>query len=270
MSIDRKRTFDDMFDCFTILSGEKYVSLYDAKTQVTRWSPNAVKMFDLPGEYFDQGAYNWEDSVHPDDRGAYRECMAKLTMGKISSYDISYRVRLFDGSYVMCRNRGAVIRSEEGVPDFIGGNVMNTGVLDRFDPLSGLKNSQGLMDDLEILIQNRIRKEGAALEIKDFGTINDAYGFSFGNKFLLKFASFLEKELEDKGEVYRLGGVKFVLLSDSLSKEEMDRICRNVSEKLNGRFAVDGIIHRTQLEHRLITIENFELPAEALLKSVES
>ena len=95
----RKQTLDDTFDAFSMLARGNYVSLYDMKAKLTRYSPGAVELFGLPGEYIPDGVYDWADYIHPEDRRHYLAVMGKLISGETHAYDITYRVRTKEGGY---------------------------------------------------------------------------------------------------------------------------------------------------------------------------
>ena len=133
---------DDLFDAFMLIGRGEYVSLYDVKKQITRYSPAAAKLFGFP-EYIPYDSYNWSDYIHPEDRHRYEVVMADLIEGNSSSYDISYRVLMKDGSYSTTRNIVAVIRDENNKPAFIGGIMLNEGLVDNTDPITVLRNQYG-------------------------------------------------------------------------------------------------------------------------------
>ena len=85
----QKQMLDDVFDAFQMISGGALVSLMHAEGGVTRWSPGAVELFGLPGEYVPNGAMDWGDYVHPEDRKRYMDVMAPLAGGVLHSYDIT-------------------------------------------------------------------------------------------------------------------------------------------------------------------------------------
>ena len=82
---ERRKILDDLFDAFTILGRGSYVSLYDVKGNLTRYSPAAVELFGLQGEYIPSGDLNWSSYVHPEDRIRYERVMRSLFEKKSSS-----------------------------------------------------------------------------------------------------------------------------------------------------------------------------------------
>lgn len=258
MYVDRKRVFDDIYNTFYMISGGRYISVYDAQTQVTHWCPDALRVFGLPSEYFDQGAYNWENVIHPDDVQLYRDCMLNLTLGKISNYDLSYRCRIFDGSYILCHHKGIVIRNENGTPNFIGGLVLEDSYLNRHCPLTGLRNFEGFSADIKETAETKSPKNILILGINDFGKINDGYGFEFGNRFIRKFAGLLRKGIGEMGEVYRVEDVKFAIMSDEIEQGELDELLNRINRELNDGFIVDGILIKANVSGSAVKLDRFD------------
>ena len=48
---EHRKILDDLFDAFTIIGRGNYVTMYDVKENIIRYSPAAVELFGLPGEY---------------------------------------------------------------------------------------------------------------------------------------------------------------------------------------------------------------------------
>ena len=88
---NRRQYLDDEFDAFSMLAGGNYVSLYDVRAKLTRYSLGAVELFGLPGEYIEDGAFSWADRVHPEDRKRYQDIMGKLIACETLTYDLNYR-----------------------------------------------------------------------------------------------------------------------------------------------------------------------------------
>lgn len=80
------------------------------ETNVSRWTVQAVKDFDLPYEYtFDAGKI-WEEYIHLDDCKEYEEDIGAVFSGKKECHDLTYRTCKKNGDYVKCRCEGYVLR----------------------------------------------------------------------------------------------------------------------------------------------------------------
>ena len=219
--IDHRKILDDLFDAFTLLGRGSYVSIYDVKGHVTRYSPAAVELFGLPGEYLADGDYNWSDFVHPEDRSRYEKIMSNIMQNKSQGYDLTYRTRLFDGSYATLRYIGAVIRDSDGNPELVGGIMINEGLTESTDPITVLRNQYGFFRDLAAAVELKKSCVAVLCGINRMTNINDEHGYTFGNSVLQQTGWLLQEIIGQEGTVYRMDGAKFAFLTESLSPEEV-------------------------------------------------
>ena len=219
--IEHRKILDDLFDAFTLLGRGSYVSIYDVKGQVTRYSPAAVDLFGLPGEYIADGAYNWSDFIHPEDRARYEKIMSNIMLNKSQGYDLTYRTRLNDGTYATLRYIGAVIRDADGKVELVGGIMINEGLTESTDPITVLRNQYGFFRDLAAAIELKKSCVAVLCGINRMTNINDEHGYSFGNAVLQQTGWLLQEIIGQEGTVYRMDGAKFAFLTESLSPEEV-------------------------------------------------
>ena len=69
----QRQMLDDVFDAFTMLTNGAMCSLMHVDGGYTRFTPSSVELFGLPGEYVPNGAINWNDYLHPEDRKRYMD-----------------------------------------------------------------------------------------------------------------------------------------------------------------------------------------------------
>ncbi len=218
---EHRKFLDNLFDAFTILGRGSYVSVYDVNGKITRYSPVAVELFGLSGEYV-QGDYKlWADYIHPEDRFAYTRTMKALIDGETKSYDLTYRTRLKDGTYAMLRYIGATILDVDGKPDIIGGIMINEGLIESIDPVTLLRNQYGFSRDIAAAIELNRNCVAVLCGINKMDNINAEHGYTFGNSVLQEAAWLLQEAVGQEGTVYRMNGAKFAFLTESLSPEEV-------------------------------------------------
>ena len=237
----RRQILDDLFDAYTILGKGSYVSLYDTKGQMTRYSPAAVELFGLPGEYIPIGAYNWSDYVHPEDRRRYENVMKELILGTSKHYDLSYRTRLKDGSYSLFRYIGTIIRDSSGKPELIGGIMINEGLLDNTDPATILRNQYGFFQDLSAVMELKKNCIILLITINEMSNINEVYGYGYGNRILQQVAWFLQENVGLYGTIYRMDGAKFAFLTEHLSLDEVAEKYEQLKIKLATGIPIDNV-----------------------------
>ena len=117
ISAKRKKTLDELFRAFEIVTEGTYVYVCDMKYDHSKWSAEAVQYFDLPGEYMYQAGDIWEQHIHPDDKDSYHQSIADIFSGTDKGHDMQYRARDRMGRYVVCTCRGTVLWDEKGNPD---------------------------------------------------------------------------------------------------------------------------------------------------------
>ena len=220
-NFQHRKILDDLFDAFTILGRGSYVSLYDVKGNMTRYSPAAVELFGLTGEYIPSGDLNWANYVHPEDRFRYSQAMKSLLDGNSASYDLTYRTRLKDGSYATLRYIGATIFDADGKPELIGGIMVNEGLTESTDPITILRNKYGFFRDLAAAVELKKNCVIVLCGINRMDKINQEHGYTFGNAVLQQAGWLLQEAVGQDGTVYRMDGAKFAFLTESLSPEEV-------------------------------------------------
>lgn len=237
-SADHKM-LDDLFEAFMLTGRGEYVSLYDVKSQITRYSSAAAKIFGFP-EYIHYGAYNWSEHIHPEDRYKYETVMTELIDGTLRNYDISYRVLLKDGSYISTRNIGAVIRDENDKPAFIGGIMINEGLVDSTDPITVLRNQYGFFQDLATAIELKKICTVLLIGVSKMNNLNNSLGYDYGNRVLQHLGWILQENFSLDGMVYRLDGAKFAFLTETLSPEEIAERYEKVRRSALSGLSVDN------------------------------
>lgn len=108
--IDKSGLDSRIFDAFSQTSINRYAYICNMETNVSRWSVQAVKDFDLPYEYMYDAGKIWEEHIHPDDCKEYEEDIEAVFSGKKECHDLTYRIRLKNGKYIKCRCEGYVLR----------------------------------------------------------------------------------------------------------------------------------------------------------------
>ncbi len=246
----RREQFDDVFDIFSMLVGGNYVTIYDIKDKMTRFSPSIVEMVGLPGEYIDDGVYDWLEYVHPEDREIYERTMEEMFALHRKSYDVTYRVRLKSGIYTSFRMIGGVIRDMDGNPSIIGGMMINAGIVSTVDRVTGLQNAARFFDNVGKIVADRNGMSEPVLTVLLFGFgrlshINEIYGYGYGSRLLKKVGKIVREEAGDARFVYRMDGSKFAIVSGKNAGEagEMyERIRRRLRDGIEQQDSIHNLV----------------------------
>lgn len=214
--IDKSYLNTRTFTAFSETSKHQYVYLCNVKTNVTRWSKGAVEYFGLPDEYIYDTASVWGEHVHPDDKQAYFDDLEAVFSGKKERHDVDYRALNKDGEYVMCTCRGIMLKGENGEPDLFAGTLINHGISDNIDPITGLYNIYDFLKATRSLLDSKKRTGVLLVGFNRFSEVNDIYSYEIGNSILKEFACKVKDVIGDNTRLFRMDGAKFaIILNDA-------------------------------------------------------
>ncbi|MGN0115421.1 MAG: PAS domain-containing protein, partial [Acutalibacteraceae bacterium] len=219
----RKDTLDKLYGAFKIVSDSSYVYLCDMKYDYSRWSEEAVQFFGLPSEYMYNAGQIWEEHIHPEDRLSYHESINEIFSGTDKEHDMQYRAKDRTGRYVVCTCRGTVIFDDEGNPDYFVGSIRNQVLKNSVDIRTGLQNQYGLFEHLNVLYSKQTQANIMMIGIGHFSTVNEMWGYEFGNMVIHKLVKLLKENFRNDGVLYKVDGIKFVLLTRTLSIDELGK-----------------------------------------------
>lgn len=143
---------DRIFEAFASSGERSYPFVCNMETNVTRLSPLWVEQFDLSGEFVFNFDQVWAQRVHPEDREAFSESVREVLNGKAKSHVMEYRAMNGSGEYVVCTCRGSVYEGKNGEPDLFAGTLVNHGIAESIDPVTGLHNDQIFNEDVQRML----------------------------------------------------------------------------------------------------------------------
>jgi diguanylate cyclase (GGDEF)-like protein/PAS domain S-box-containing protein len=176
--------------------------------------------------------------THPDDLAADLDHVRRLILGQTDRYVMEKRYLRADGSPVWVNLTVALVRDDEGEPDFFVSVIEDLSEIRKAhadaqrDPLTGLFNRRGFAERATREI-TRGAKAGdtlcvAYLDLDGFKGINDAHGHCAGDACLIDIARSIESAVRPGDVVARLGGDEFAILMPQLSslhaRRAIDRV----------------------------------------------
>lgn len=264
MEPSRKEYLDELFRAFEIVAEGAYVYLCDLAYDYSRWSAEAITYFGLPGEYMVGCGKIWEAHILPEDRENYSQSIDAIFSGQVGWHDMQYRARNRDGQYVVCTCRGTVIRGSDGQPLYFAGSIRNNGLVNSVDSLTGLQNQYGLFQHLDALYSKQARANIMMIGIKRFSTVNEMWGYDFGNIVIHKLVQELKQIFCNEGVLYRADGVRFVLLTRSLTMKQLARRYETVRQHICERLEIDGYHPNLQVCGSALEIDTFDVNPQAM------
>lgn len=232
---------DRIFDVFAATGGRNYLTLANLSTNVSRWSKSAVDYFGLPSEFIFDSATVWMEYIHPDDRADYWADISAVLGGAKKIHDIEYRVRNKQGEYVICTCRGRIIKGKDGDPDLFAATLVNHGIAEGIDPVTGLHNEQASVPCVEGLLRDGTKAAFLMVRICTFGRINLLYGYKNGDRILAQFAEILKRILGQSGHAFRKEGTKFFLCLPGMNAQEVSKLYKALQNAARYEIVVNSI-----------------------------
>jgi diguanylate cyclase (GGDEF)-like protein len=115
----------------------------------------------------------------------------------------------------------------------------------RMDPLTGLLNRRGFLDEAEAEIQRFLRNgRGFSIVLADvdhFKTFNDQHGHAGGDHVLKRLGSLLRRQLRDVDRVARWGGEEFIMLLPETGRDGAVVLAEKLRERIaDNLFEYEG------------------------------
>lgn len=256
--------FDKIFEAFSATAKGSYIYLCDMWTDMSRWSKSAVDYFGLPGEYMEDAGTIWAQHIHPEDRRRYQEDIDAVFSGRKKNHEMEYRAMDKNGNYVVCTCSGVVIEDEAGNPEFFAGTITNRGTIENIDPTTNLYNLYEFLNALRLLRERGKKYRVLLVGFKHFSDVNDLYGYSFGNEAMKLFVSIMQKDLMDKGKIFRMDGTRFAVLTTQLRVDDLKDYYLRLQEKAKNHLTVQENNVSLALCGGLVVVEDCQISEHAI------
>ncbi len=258
---------DRIFDVFAATGDRNYLMLANMSTNVCRWSKSAVDYFGLPGEFVFDCSAQWMERVHPDDRADYWADMRDVFSGAKKYHNMEYRVRNKRGDYIMCTCRGAIVKGKNGEPDIFAATLVNHGIAESIDPVTGLHNEQTFVPYVEGLIRKGTQVSFLSVGIFTFSRINLLYGYKNGDLILRQFAGLLKQLLGRRGRVFRMSGTKFFLCLPGIGEQEASELYKSLQDAAGSQIILDSVVIPLRLAGGAFTMDEHFTEGVAAVRS---
>lgn len=231
---------DRMFDAMCSSNEKTYPFLTNMETNVTRVSPGWADFFGLKDEFVADFGEVWSAYIHPNDRERYLDDVTQTMNGNQRYHNCQYRARTTSGEYVTCTCHGSLYRGKDGEPDIFAGYMINHGIEEGVDQLTGLPNFIRLDDRVRSAIDHKRKVVILKLGITNLGRINMMYGYSGGNTILKRIVSIITEIVDENGEVFCQNGMNFSLFLPERDRREVQNIYERINKALSGGVMMNG------------------------------
>jgi len=223
---------DSIFDAMCASNDRNYPFITNLETNVTRIAPAWKEYFGLEDEFFSDFVNQWKERIHPDDYDGYIKDVISVINGHKKYHNYEYRARKADGEYVRVSCHGSVFRDNSNGTTYFTGFIVNHGMDDNTDMVTGLSNFDILASDVLKYMDEGTPFSLIKIKLNNFARINMLYGYNEGNVILKRIADVLSGELLEKGEVFCHGAVNFTILLRTTNEEFLTKYYRWISDIL--------------------------------------
>lgn len=161
----------------------------------------------------------WLERLHPEDREIYGDAVSRFCAQKGVAFRVEFRAQTVRGDYCWLELRASALGRGEAIERCLGllADVTmrkETEALTRArdsDPLTGLRNRVGLVEELEHLRERMSAALLVLLDLDRFKSIHESLGDEGGDSILAGVAARL-RTCSRNASVFRFGGDSFAIL----------------------------------------------------------
>lgn len=224
-------------------SFDYYLFISDLLEDNTRWSPNTVMDFDIPGEYMKDTNRLWRELIHPEDRHFYDESFQAIYAGLSDLHFCEYRVKNRRGEYLWVRCRGYISRLEDGTPYVFIGLVNRLDTQNKIDSITQLRSVSELYAAIQGALDSNFASFGLLLiGLDNFSVINTVYSYSFGDMILRNVGELLQSLCPPGCALYHGSGDSFVYMCHGGTQEQLALLFKQARETLTRFKFGDGAV----------------------------
>lgn len=190
------------------------------------------------------------NSIHPEDL-FFVENIARESLKNEKQYEVEYRLRKKDGSYIWVYDMGRKIKLADGreaiisVVIDVSERVLKNISLEKEasrDALTRVYNRKYGIDFISAKINKLKRYAFIIMDIDNFKVLNDLYGHSEGDYMLRFISRQIKCHFKESDIVLRLGGDEFIIFTNKfynieLIKIKLDEISRKYKMKIAEKYA---------------------------------
>ncbi|MBR6165357.1 MAG: EAL domain-containing protein [Clostridia bacterium] len=232
---------DRVFDAMCLTSEEFYPYISNLETDVTRVAPGMAEFFGLEGEFIQDFMSVWMERIHPADRDGYESDLRQAMKGQKDYHYYRYRARGKDGQYVELTCRGGLYHGRDGEPDIFSGYIVNHGLPQTRDDLTGLQNVNVLMDRIEDAVNSRGSAIIMRLEPKGINRTRMLYGANMTAKSTRALANLCRETVKGQGEVFGSAGRYYTFYLPDCKQSKAEEIFSRIREICAGGLLVDDV-----------------------------
>ena len=231
---------DRVFQALAMTNDGRYLFVYNIDKNISRWSLNAVRDFDLPSEHMRDAEAIWAEHIHPDDREAYAKDIEKLFEGRKHHHSMQYRVLDASGRYVLCECKGYRLDGNDKMPGLFVGSIINRARTESTDLATGLNGVRGLIATISECRRTKEPAGFVSIKFDGIADYNGNFGYDTGDGILAEISGRVVSLAHGKMRVFRRRGTTIVVTMVGAGPEDPQTIKEQLRRALGEPVVVEG------------------------------
>ena len=222
---------DRVYDAMCLTADRFYPYILNTETGVTRVSPAMVEAFGLEDEFILGFEDKWNARIHPDDLDAYIRDLHSAIKGEREYHYCRYRVKDKENNYVEVTCRGGLYHGRDGEPDIFCGYIVNHGMPEVIDSMTGLKNHTVFFELLKEAAETGCDAIIMRMDMLNISRIRMLYGGAASGTVMRSLAVIAKQALQGRGEVFTRNGGNHFFYLPGFTLEEANKVYQEIREK---------------------------------------
>ena len=231
---------DRVFQALAMTNDGRYLFVYNIDKNISRWSLNAVRDFDLPSEHMRDAEAIWAEHIHPDDREAYAKDIEKLFEGRKHHHSMQYRVLDASGRYVLCECKGYRLDGNDKMPGLFVGSIINRARTESTDLATGLNGVRGLIATISECRRTKEPAGFVSIKVDGIADYNGNFGYDTGDGILAEISGRVVSLAHGKMRVFRGRGTTIVVTMVGAGPEDPQTLKEQLRRALGEPVVVEG------------------------------
>lgn len=215
-------------------STDDYLYFVDFRTDFYYIAPQSLERFCVPQNAFYNVMETHRDFVYAEDYPLLTAEFRDLLTTNRCIHNMEYRWLDLNGNPVWINCRGYLVRDDYQKPLYMVGCINEIGEKQKADNISGLFGENGLIEYLKT--QETPLENGFLLRlgIDNFKSINEKFGWDYGDYILRKTAECISHCISGEQQVYKLSSDEFIIVDiTSDDKQTAVHLYNKIRENIN-------------------------------------
>ena len=261
---------DRVYDAMCLTSDRFYPYILNTETGVTRISPAMVEFFGLEDEFILGFEDIWNARIHPDDLEAYVRDLRAAMKGEREYHYCRYRAKDRNGNYVEVTCRGGLYHGRDGEPDVFCGYIVNHGLPEVIDSMTGLKNHTVFFERLNEALKTGCDAIVMRMDMLNISRIRMLYGSAASGTVMRTLAVIAKQALQGRGEVFSRNGGNHFFYLPGYTKDEVNGIYQQIRGKCAAGITVGDTVIPLAISAGAVCLPNATLTDAEAVRSAAS